>query len=78
MRLRHELTELGARVRVRRARSGRWKLRLYWRGWSTTVMCAGAEGTYAYVTTHGQLLGPTGDVRYIARRLLWMLERHQR
>ncbi|GAA1860132.1 hypothetical protein [Actinomadura bangladeshensis] len=41
--------------------NGRWRLRIRHNGWSETGLCAGAEGTYAYlaaafgigtVTTH--------------------------
>jgi hypothetical protein len=78
LRLHYELRHLGAAVRVRRPRNGRWRLRLRTPDWSETVMCAGAEGVYAYVTAHGRLLGPVEDVRYISRLLVWMAERRQR
>jgi hypothetical protein len=41
-------------------------------------MCAGADGAYAYVTAHGRLLGTAAEVRYVARLLLWMVERQKR
>jgi hypothetical protein len=78
LRLHYELRRLGAVVRVRRPRSGRWRLRVRTADWSETVMCAGAEGVYAYVTAHGRLLGPVEDVRYISRLLVWMIGRRQR
>lgn len=79
MRLRRELTRLGVRVRVRRSRNGRWKLKLRTTiGWTETVLCAGAEGSYVYVTAHGRLLGRTRDARQVAQLLLWMLERRCR
>ncbi|WP_146087252.1 hypothetical protein [Thermomonospora echinospora] len=79
LRLHWELTRLGIRVRVRKSRNGRWKLKLRTTtGWSETVLCAGAEGAYAYVTAHGRLLGRTEDARQVARLLLWMLERRCR
>ncbi|MFI0350968.1 hypothetical protein [Actinomadura sp. 9N407] len=78
LRLHFELKRLGAAVRVRRPRNGRWRLRIRAGEWSETVMCAGAEGAYAYVTAHGRLLGPVDDVRYVGRLLVWMTERRQR
>ncbi|WP_119730058.1 hypothetical protein [Thermomonospora amylolytica] len=74
LRLHWELTRLGVRVSVRKPRNGRWKLKLRGRRWSETVLCAGAEGTYAYVTAHGRLLGRAEDARHVARILVWMLE----
>jgi hypothetical protein len=74
LRLRYELTHLGAQVRVQKPRSGRWRLKLRRARWSETVLCAGADGTYAYVTASGRLLGPTDDVRYVAQVLIWMVE----
>ncbi|NED55272.1 hypothetical protein G3I24_30830, partial [Micromonospora aurantiaca] len=53
-------------------------LRIRHNGWSETVLCAGAEGTYAYVTAHGRLLGTTDEPRQVARLLLWMVERRTR
>ncbi|MDL4813195.1 hypothetical protein [Actinomadura opuntiae] len=41
-------------------------------------MCAGADGAYAYVTAHGRLLGTASEVRYVARLLIWMVERRKR
>ncbi|MBA9002844.1 hypothetical protein [Thermomonospora cellulosilytica] len=79
LRLHWELTRLGVRVSVRKPRNGRWKLKLRGPvGWSETVLCAGAEGTYVYVTVHGRLLGRAQDARHVARVLLWMLERRRR
>lgn len=78
LRLHFELKRLGASTRVRRPRNGRWRLRVRCDGWSETVMCAGADGAYAYVTAHGRLLGTASDVRYVARLLLWMVERRKR
>lgn len=79
MRLRYELARNGVWVRVRKPRSGRWKLTIRSStGWPETVMCAGAEGAYAYVTGHGRLLGPTDDVRHVARVLAWMIEGNYR
>ncbi|OLT31868.1 hypothetical protein BJF79_08725 [Actinomadura sp. CNU-125] len=63
---------------VNKPRNGRWQLRVRCGRWSETVLCAGAEGTYAYVTGHGRLLGPAHDARYIARVLSWMVERRSR
>ncbi|MCP2337935.1 hypothetical protein [Actinomadura rupiterrae] len=77
-RLRGTLVALGVRTRLTRPRSGIWRLRLHRNGWHETVMCAGSEGTYAYVTAHGRLLGPTSDVHSIARLLVWMLDHRQR
>ncbi|MFC4906931.1 hypothetical protein [Actinomadura gamaensis] len=77
-RLRTTLIALGVRTRLTRPRSGIWRLRLHKNGWHETVMCAGSEGTYAYVTAHGRLLGPTADVHSIARLLVWMLDHQQR
>jgi hypothetical protein len=42
------------------------------------VLCAGAEGTYAYVTGHGRLLGTTDDLRGVIQTLTWMIEGRQR
>jgi hypothetical protein len=78
LRLHYELRRIGACVRARKPRNGRWRLRIRHNGWSETVMCAGADGVYAYVTAHGRLLGPTDEVRYVARLLVWMVERHIR
>ncbi|WP_019632237.1 hypothetical protein [Actinomadura atramentaria] len=72
LRLRWELNRLGVRTRVRRTRHDRLKLRLWVGRWSETVLCAGAEDAYAFVTAHGRLLGPVSDARHIARILLWM------
>ncbi|URM97404.1 hypothetical protein LUW76_25310 [Actinomadura madurae] len=78
LRLHYELRHIGACVRARKPRNGRWRLRIRHNGWSETVMCAGADGAYAYVTAHGRLLGTTDEVRYVARLLVWMVERHIR
>ncbi|MEU8305950.1 hypothetical protein AB0C84_20555 [Actinomadura sp. NPDC048955] len=78
LRLRYELRRLGLRVRVRKPRNGRWCLRVRHNGWSETVLCAGADGVYAYVTAHGRLLGTTAEPRYVAQLLLWMVERRRR
>lgn len=78
LRLHYELRRLGACVRARKPRNGRWRLRIRNDGWSETVLCAGADGAYAYVTAHGRLLGTTDEVRYVARLLLWMVERRLR
>ncbi|MFC5187193.1 hypothetical protein [Actinomadura harenae] len=77
-RLRAVLTALGVRTRLTRPRNRIWRLRVHKNGWHETVMCAGSEGTYAYVTAHGRLLGPTSDVQSIARLLVWMLDHQQR
>ncbi|TDD71117.1 hypothetical protein [Actinomadura rubrisoli] len=74
LRLQFELRRLGACVRARKPRNGRWRLSVRHNGWSETVLCAGAEGAYAYVTAHGRLLGTTDEVRYVARLLVWMLK----
>jgi hypothetical protein len=42
------------------------------------VLCAGAEGTYAYVTGHGRLLGTTDDLRGVIQTLTWMIEGRHR
>ncbi|MEV5574507.1 hypothetical protein AB0L06_31115 [Spirillospora sp. NPDC052269] len=76
--LRTVLTTLGVRTRLTRPRSRIWRLRVHKNGWNETVMCGGSEGTYAYVTAHGRLLGPTGDVQSVARLLIWMLDHQQR
>ena len=78
LRLHYELKRLGATVKVRKPRRGRWRLSVKTADWSETVLCAGAEGVYAYVTVHGRLLGPVEDVRYISRLLMWMTERRLR
>ncbi|WP_176611550.1 hypothetical protein [Actinomadura sp. WMMB 499] len=78
LRLHYELKRNGTKVRVRKPRNGHWQLKIRGGGWSETVLCAGAEDTYVYVTAHGRLLGTTGEVRHIARLLAWMVERHQR
>jgi hypothetical protein len=67
-------------VRVRKPRNGRWKLTVRSRGtrWTETVLCAGAEGTYAYVTGHGRLLGTTDDLRGVIQTLTWMIEGRHR
>ncbi|MFG2006199.1 hypothetical protein ACGFNU_44325 [Spirillospora sp. NPDC048911] len=74
LRLHHELGQLGARARVQRPRNGRWRLKLRQARWTETVLCAGAEDTFAYVTGNGRVLGPTHDVRYVAQVLVWMIE----
>lgn len=78
LRLHYELRRIGVSVRARKPRNGRWRLRIRHNGWSETVLCAGAEGAYAYVTAHGRLLGTTDEVRYVARLLCWMAERRVR
>ncbi|MFA1546137.1 hypothetical protein [Actinomadura chokoriensis] len=78
LRLRYELRQLKLKVRVRKPRNGRWCLRIRHHGWSETVLCAGADGAYAYVTVHGRLLGSTADPQYVAKLLLWMVERRLR
>lgn len=78
LRLHWLLTRQGIKSRVRKPRNGRWKLKVSTRGWSETVLCAGAEGVYAYVTIHGRLLGSTRDARYVVRILHWMIERRLR
>jgi hypothetical protein len=78
LRLHWHLTQLGVRAHVRKPRNGRWKLKVSTRRWSETVVCAGAEGAYAFVTIHGRLLGSTEDVRHIARVLRWMIEGRRR
>ncbi|MFA1551788.1 hypothetical protein [Actinomadura chokoriensis] len=78
LRLHYELRRIGVGVRARRPRNGRWCLRIRHNGWSETVLCAGAEGAYAYVTAHGRLLGTTDEPRYVARLLFWMAERRTR
>ena len=78
LRLRYELKCNGVKVRVRKPRNGRWQLKLRSGGWSETVLCAGAEGTYVYVTAHGRLLGPAHEARHVACVLAWMVERHER
>ncbi|MBO2463882.1 hypothetical protein [Actinomadura violacea] len=77
LRLHFEFKRLGASTRVRWPRNGRWRLRVRRDNWSETVMCAGADGVYAYITAHGRLLGTAGEVRYVARLLLWMVKRRQ-
>jgi hypothetical protein len=76
----HELIRTGALVRVRKPRNGRWKLKIRSRGtgWTETVLCAGAEGAYAYVTGHGRLLGSTDDLRGAIQTLAWMIEGRHR
>ncbi|MWA02349.1 hypothetical protein F8568_022420 [Actinomadura sp. LD22] len=78
LRLHWELKRIGACVRARKPRNGRWRLHIRHDGWSETVLCAGAEGTYAYVTAHGRLLGTTNEARYVARLLVWMVQRRRR
>lgn len=74
LRLHYELSRLDARVRVQKPRNGRWRLKLRRARWTETVLCAGAEDAYAYVTGSGRLLGPAQDVRYVAQVLVWMIE----
>jgi hypothetical protein len=80
LRLHHELVRTGVLVRVRKSRNGRWKLTIRSRGtrWTETVLCAGAEGAYAYVTGHGRLLGSTDDLRGVIQTLSWMIEGRHR
>ncbi|WP_131742906.1 hypothetical protein [Actinomadura roseirufa] len=78
LRLHYELKRIGVNVRARKPRNGRWKLKVRNKSWSETVLCAGADGAYAYVTAHGRLLGSADEARYVARLLAWMLERRQR
>jgi len=78
LRLHYELRRIGACARARKPRNGRWRLRVRHNGWSETVLCAGADGAYAYVTAHGRLLGSTDEVRYVAHLLVWMVERRKR
>jgi len=73
-----ELKRIGACVRARKPRNGRWRLTVRHNDWSETVLCAGAEGAYAYVTAHGRLLGTTDEARHVARLLVWMVERRLR
>ena len=78
LRLHYELRRIGISVRARKPRNGRWRLHIRHNGWSETVLCAGADGVYAYVTAHGRLLGTTDEPRYVARLLFWMAERRTR
>ncbi|MFG2245779.1 hypothetical protein [Spirillospora sp. NPDC048823] len=78
LRLHFELRRIGACVRARKPRNGRWRLRIRHNGWSETVLCAGADDAYAYVTAYGRILGTTDEVRYVARLLVWMVERRVR
>ncbi|MEU8347839.1 hypothetical protein [Actinomadura geliboluensis] len=78
LRLHYELRRIGVGVRARKPRNGRWRLHIRHNGWSETVLCAGADGVYAYVTAHGRLLGTTDEARYVARLLFWMAERRTR
>jgi hypothetical protein len=77
LRLHYELNRLDVAVRVRKPRNGRWTLKLRKDG-TETVLCAGAEDAYAYVTAHGRLLGSTDDARHVARVLAWMIEGKRR
>ena len=76
--LRWELNFLNVDVRIRKPRNGRWQLKLRHGSWSETVLCAGTEDVYAFVTAHGRIVGPAQDSRHAARVLLWMIERKQR
>ncbi|MCW2940761.1 MAG: hypothetical protein JWN00_3746 [Actinomycetia bacterium] len=79
LRLHWELKHRGVRVQVRKPRNGRWQLKLRSStGWPETVLCAGAEGAYAFVTGHGRLLGSADDARYTAQILAWMIEGNYR
>ncbi|MGI8333632.1 hypothetical protein ACRYCC_27095 [Actinomadura scrupuli] len=80
LRLHHDLIRTGVLVRVRKPRNGRWKLTLRSREarWTETVLCAGAEGTYAYVTGHGRLLGSADNPRGVVQTLTWMIEGQHR
>ncbi|MEU8804835.1 hypothetical protein [Spirillospora sp. NPDC048819] len=78
LRLHYELRRIGVSARARKPRNGRWRLRIRHNGWSETVLCAGAEGAYAFVTAYGRLLGTTDEARYVAQLLAWMVERRVR
>ncbi len=73
-----ELKARNLHVVIRRPRNGRWKLKLRRGLWTETVMCAGAEGVYAFVTLHGRLLGSTDDLRGTVDLLQFMVNRRQR
>lgn len=62
LRLRDELGRRGIPVRVVKGRRGRLMLKLA----SESVLCAGAEGVYAYVTRNGRILAPASDEGLLA------------
>ncbi len=76
--LHRELKTRDLHVVIRKPRNGLWKLKLRRGLWTETVMCAGAEGVYAFVTLHGRLLGSADDPCGTAGLLQFMLIRRQR
>lgn len=78
MDLHQELVARDLRVVIRKPRNGLWKLKLRHGLWTETVMCAGSEGAYAFVTPHGRLLGSADDLGGTVDLLRFMLIRRQR
>ena len=76
--LQRELTDHGLDTAIRRQRNGIWKLKVRHGLWTETVMCAGAEGVYAFVTLHGRLLGSADDLRGTVDLIQFMVNRRQR
>lgn len=66
-RLRDELRHLGVPATMIRLCGDRWLLKLT----TMSILCAGAEGVYVFVTPRGQILSSAGDaqISVIARRL---------
>ena len=78
--LQQELADQGLDAVLRKPRSGIWKLKIRRGPWAETIMCAGAEGAYAFVTVHGRLLGSAGadDFRGTVDLIQFMVNRRQR
>lgn len=76
--LQEELADQGLDAVLRKPRGGIWKLKVRRGPWSEVVMCAGAEGAYAFVTVHGRLLGSADDFRGIVDLIQFMVNRRQR
>lgn len=65
LRLRDALCQHGVPVRVVKLRHERWLLKVN----SESVLCAGAEGVYVYVTRQGRILSPASDEGVVAAAL---------
>ncbi|GAA2731532.1 hypothetical protein [Actinocorallia aurantiaca] len=76
--LHRHLVGNGLHVTIRRPHNGIWKLKIRRGLWTETVMCAGAEGAYAFVTPHGRLLGSTDDLHGVIDLVQFMVNRRQR
>jgi hypothetical protein len=76
--LHRHLVGNGLQVRIRRPHNGIWKLKIRHGLWVETVMCAGAEDAYVFVTPHGRLLGSTDDLHGVVDLIRFMVTRRQR